>query len=215
MRIRRKELPHSKYIGLALAIFLVTAFASIIVNSTLFGHGFHLEYSISKYVGLETWSAVIFAIGNCFVAALFGKYLWKLGEAWKMPRLFYYLIIVMVVGLLGLSFCPSGYNDFAGQKSLITWLHEICSRTMFVAMMMEAALIAVWKKAGRLAHALCVAYVVYAVICIVGYFSDGEWFLPLVMVYETVYLAAFMIMLAFCGLRDADDAKIGAIKATA
>ena len=204
MRIKRKQLPHSKCIITALVVFLTTAFASIIVNSTLLGHGFHLEYSVSKYVGLETWSAVIFAIGDCFVAALFGKYLWKLGEAWKMPRLFYYLIIVMVVGLLGVAFCPSGYCDFDGQKSLVTWIHEIASRTMFVAMMAEAALIAIWKKAGRLAHAVCVAYVVYAVICIIGYFTKGEWFLPLVMVYETIYLAMFMILLAFCGLRDAE-----------
>lgn len=204
MRIKKKQLPHSKCIITALTVFLVTAFVAIIVNSTLLGHGFHLEYSISKYVGLETWSAVMFAIGNCFVTALFGRYLWKLGEAWAMPRLFYYLIIVMVAGLLGLSFCPSGYCDFDGQKSLITWMHEICSRTMFVAMMSEAALIAIWKKAGRLAHAVCVSYVVYAIICIIGYFTKGEWFLPLVMVYETIYLAMFMIMLAFCGLRDAE-----------
>lgn len=205
MRIKKKELPNSGLIAVALAVFLVTSFAAIIVNSTLLGHGFHLEYSISKYVGLETWSAVLFTIGNFFVAALFGRYLWKLGEAWGMPRLFYYLIIVMVVGLLTLSFCPSGYFDFEGKKNLITWLHEISSRTMFVAMMAEAALIAFWKKASRLAHALCVAYVVYAFICIIGYFTKGEWFLPLMMIYETMYLAAFMIMLAFCGMRDAEE----------
>ncbi len=210
MRIRKKELPNSGLIAAALAVFLVTSFAAIIVNSTLLGHGFHLEYSISKYVGLETWSAVLFTIGNLFVAAFFGKYLWKLGEAWDMPRLFYYLIVVMVAGLLMLSFCPSGYCDFDGKKNLITWLHEVSSRMMFIAMMSEAALIACWKKASRLAHALCVAYVVYAIICIVGYFTKGEWFLTLLMIYESMYLAMFMIMLAFCGIRDTEDTqKIG------
>lgn len=213
MRIKRKELPYSKYIVTALGVFLVTAFAAIIINSTVFGHGFHLEYSISKYVGLETWSAVVFAIGNCFVAGMFGKYLWKLGEAWNMPRVFYYLIIVMVAGLIGLSFCPSGYFDMDGQKNLITWLHEICSRVMFLAMMAEAALIAIWEKAGRLAHAPCVAYVVYAIICIIGYFTEGKWFLPLLMVYETVYLTVFMVMLAFCGLRNTEGEKKGKIAA--
>lgn len=210
MRIRKKELPNSGLIAAALAVFLVTSFAAIIVNSTLLGHGFHLEYSISKYVGLETWSAVLFTIGNLFVAAFFGKYLWKLGEAWDMPRLFYYLIIVMVVGLLTLSFCPSGYCDFDGKKNLITWLHEVSSRMMFIAMMSEAALIACWKKASRLAHALCVSYVVYAIICIAGYFTKGEWFLTFLMIYESMYLAMFMIMLAFCGIRDTEDTqKIG------
>ncbi len=210
MRIRKKELPNSGLIAAALAVFLVTSFAAIIVNSTLLGHGFHLDYSISKYVGLETWSAVLFTIGNLFVAAFFGKYLWKLGEAWDMPRLFYYLIVVMVAGLLTLSFCPSGYCDFDGKKNLITWLHEVSSRMMFIAMMSEAALIACWKKASRLAHALCVSYVVYAIICIAGYFTKGEWFLTFLMIYESMYLAMFMIMLAFCGIRDTEDTqKIG------
>lgn len=204
MRIRKKELPNSKLIARALAIFLTTAFVAIIINSFGLGYGFHLNYSISKYVGLEAWSVIMFALGNCFVVAYFGKYLWKLGEAWKMPKLFYALIIVMVVGLVALSVFPVGYFDTDGHKSIVSFLHEISSRTMFLAMMAEAALIAIWKKAGRLAHALCVAYVVYATICIIGYFTKGAWFLPLIMIYETLYLAMFMVMLALCGIRDAE-----------
>lgn len=213
MRLKRKELPNSGLIAAALATFLATAFTAILVNSSIMGHGFHLEYSISHYVGLETWSAVMFTIGNFFVAAFFGVYLWRLGEAWGMPRLFYYLIVVMVVGLLMLSFCPSGYFDVeGGSKNLITWIHEISSRTMFIAMMLMAALIAVWKKAGAMAHAVCVAYVVYAIICIAGYFTQGEWFVQELMIYETVYLASFMIMLALCGVRDVPEAKQLAVK---
>lgn len=206
MKLKRKELPNSGLIAAALATFLATAFAAILANSSIMGHGFHLEYSISHYVGLETWSAVMFTIGNFFVAAFFGTYLWRLGEAWGMPRVFYYLIVIMVVGLLALSFCPSGYFDVeGGSKNLITWIHEISSRTMFIAMMLMAALIAMWKKASRLAHAICVSYVVYAIICIIGYFTQGEWFLQGLMIYETVYLAAFMIMLALCGVRDVPE----------
>ena len=88
-----------KWMLLAIGIFLVTSLLAITINSL--SYGWHIEYSISRYVGLETWSAVLFALGNIVVAGLFGKYLFAVGEAWRMPKWFYVVVVVTAMALLG------------------------------------------------------------------------------------------------------------------
>lgn len=199
--MKRLTLPNARLIWTALAIFLVTSLTAIIVNATAFGHGLVLEKSISRYVGYETWSAVMFAIGNIFVGLFVAKYLWRLGEVWKMPRVFYYCIVTMVVALWALSVCPVGFCDFDGHISLVSRIHEVSSRLMFLVMMLMAAMIAFSERTSVAAHVASAAFAAFAVICVVGYFSEAGWFTIWTMIYETLYLAGFMVMLGVCGVR--------------
>lgn len=192
------KIPSKWLIVGALAVFLGTSFIAIFINATVLEHGFHLEYSISHYVGLELWSAIFFTLGNIFVSIFMAYFLWKLGEAWKMPRLFYWLIVVLVVSLIGLSVCPSGFADMGDQISTVTWIHVLTSRLMFIAMMLIAAMIVVCRHANALAHIINVVYLIYAVVCIMGFMEEQTWFLDAVMVFETIYLAAFMTVMAAC-----------------
>ena len=54
----------------ALAVFSGVVLA-LVLTYVMRDGGFHMEYSISRYVGREWWSAVIFALGN------FVKRIWK------------------------------------------------------------------------------------------------------------------------------------------
>lgn len=195
---KKDALPSKWLIVGAMMVFVGTAFLGIAVNSVIFRHGFYTEWSISHYVGLEIWSAILFTLGNIFVTIFMGRYLWQLGEAWKMPRVFYWLIVVLVVTLLGLSFCPSGMFDEGDSTSIITWIHILTSRGMFIAMMLVAAMIVISRHANALAHLVNVLYLIYAVVCIVGFMTEAEWFMSNVMVFETLYIMAFMTALAFC-----------------
>ncbi len=201
MNKRQNSLPSKWLIVGALAIFLGTAFLSIALNSTVFGHGLNISESISHYVGLEVWSAIVFTLGNAFVAMLMSVFLWKLGEVWRMPKIFYVLIVVLVASLMGLSVCPAGMFDVGESTSLITWIHIITSRTMFITMMAIAALIVICRHANTLAHIVNVIYLIYAVICVVGFMSGAEWFMSGVMIFETMYLAGFMFAIAACDER--------------
>lgn len=199
--MKKLALPKVRLIWAALAVFVATALAAVLVNGTVFGHGFVLSRSISRYVGYETWSAVVFAIGNIFVGLCIAKYLWRLGEVWKMPKLFYICIVLMVATLWALSVCPVGFCDFDGHVSLVSRIHEVSSRTMFIAMMLMSVMIALSKRTGVAAHVAGAAFATYAVICVAGYLLGADWFMVGTLIYESAYLVGFMLMLAICDLQ--------------
>lgn len=199
MSRRNAQLPSKWLIVGAMAVFLGVAFIAIYINSFVFGYGLHLDETISHYVGLELWSAVFFTLGNIFVSIFMAMYLWRMGRVWKMPKLFYWVIVLLVVTLIGLSVFPSGiYNDGSGKTSIVTWAHMIMSRAMFTAMMLVAAMIVMCRRANKIAHIANVIFLIYAVTCIGGFMTGAEWFTGHVMIFETAYLAAFMVVLAMC-----------------
>ncbi len=184
-----------KLMLMAIGIFLFTSLAAVILNSVRYG--WHWGYSISRYVGLETWSAVLFALGNIVVAGLFGKYLYAVSETWRMPKWFYGVIVMTAVALLGLSACPIGYFDVPGAgygTSAPSQIHQICSRVMFACMLIMAF---VWQFCGRLQNRLrywCAGFVVYGILCAVAYLLKMDWFFRTMLVFESAYIFSFMVL---------------------
>jgi len=173
-------------------LFFVVVEAIIIIANSLIQKSFRIGWSISTYVGLQTWSAVVFALSNCVVAGLLAQYLWKLGRAWSMPRLYYYCCFLAIVGLIWLSFCPVGYFDVGGQTSIISFAHQIASRLMFIMMLLVAVMLAGRSKSTPRSQAALAVFVVYAFVCVAGYMTEAVWFMPVIMVYETLYIVGFV-----------------------
>lgn len=184
-----------------LIIFTVIATLAVVLNSFVFGYGFDVARSISRYVGFEVWSVLLFAIGNCFVVAAVARALFKIGEAWHMPKVFYWLTVIMCVALIWLSVFPIGMFDAEGSVSLISWLHILGSRTLFVVMMIVACMIAGNQYASPMTHGVCVGYMVYAIFCVVGHLTEASWFLPYTLIFESSYIVGFLVMLLFCKTR--------------
>ena len=183
----------------ALAVFLGTALTAIVVNSFVLRYGLHFDWSISKYVGLELWSVMMFAMGNVAVAILMAKYLWRLGQAWRMPKIYYWAIVVLVTTLMGLSVFPVGFmKDPSGRTTIVSWAHNMMSRTMFITMMGVAGMIVLNRRANKGARIANAIYLIYAAICIAGYMMETEWFMGCVMIFESVYLAWFMGLMMGC-----------------
>lgn len=134
---------------------------------------------------------MLFAAGNLFVSAFIGGFLWRLGENWKLKRWFYYVIVVMVVGLIGLSFCPLGICDFDGKISTVSWLHQIFSRLMFVMMLLTVMIIVWQQRAGVVARMVGGFFVVYGIVCAMGMMCHQSWFEQRVLIYETLYFMFF------------------------
>lgn len=201
---------NKKLMLLAMGIFVVTAGMAVTINS-LIGTGFRLDYTISRYVGLELWSALVFALGNFVVAGAILYYLYEVIQAWKMPRVAYWCVVVMLVGLIGLSVCPIGYFDPVGAKygtSVISLIHGLCSRTMFMTMMVMMIVVALNAMASRTTRVLGVVFVVYGLICLCGHLSQAEWFTGTVLVSESLYLISFMALcFGFKGKEDDVRAK--------
>ncbi len=184
-----------KWMLLAIGIFLVTSLLAITINSL--SYGWHIEYSISRYVGLETWSAVLFALGNIVAAGLFGKYLFAVGEAWRMPKWFYVVVVVTAMALLGLSACPIGYFDPNGAdfgSSAPSWMHKICSRLMFACMLI-LAFVWQWNSVVQMKmRRWCAVFVAYGIFCILGYIFGSNWFFSMMLVFESAYILGFMVL---------------------
>lgn len=185
---------NAKMVWVALAIFVTTELIAIVGNNLL-GRPWSLHYSISRHVGFSFWSSMIFAVGNFVVSALVGQYLWKVGEKWRMPRGFYYLVVVMVVGLLGLSFCPLGIADVGTKVGMVSNFHQVFSRLMFLMMLMVAMMLALHLRTNEATRVVCMVFVTYGIICMVGMLCGLEWFEQLVLVWETLFFVIFMALL--------------------
>lgn len=193
MQISWKE---KRGIILAAGVFLLTALMAIIGNSLL-GYGFQPTFSISHYVGLETWSAVIFAAGNFVVAFFMLYYLFLVGEKWGFRKWFFWVIVLMAIGLIGLSMCPIGYYDLEGAgwaTSAPSRVHEICSRGMFVMMLIISARFASAQAVSKGTKVASLVFLLYGLFCVYGYLGGAGWFARHILLFESGYLLGFLAL---------------------
>lgn len=196
-------------IVVAILVFVLTTVSTVAVNSYLH-KAFIPWYSISRYVGSETWNAIVFALANMLVAFSVLTYLYRVGEKWKFWRIYYWIVVAMAVGLVGLSVCPIGYFDLPGYgyaTSVPSHVHEVCSRLMFLCMLLVVTMILFCKRASRVTRMVAAVYVAYGVVCVMGYCTHAEWFAKHLLLFESCYLFSF---LAFClGLQSQRKEKLG------
>lgn len=184
----------------ALGTFLVgggIAVARGILSEAYLGRAqaWALGNTISYYVGTTTETAVLFAALNFVTVGLMGYYLLQMGQAWLMPRIYYYLVVILAVAFVWLSVCPVYYADFLGHVSLVSRMHEVASRTMFVTMALIVLVMILNREVSVSTRWLGVAYLVLAVVSILGYLTHGAWFMPAILIWESGYIFAFLALM--------------------
>lgn len=165
---------------------------AVVVAYCLRDGEFHAEYSISRYMGREAWSAVVFALCNFVVVWCLGRYV---REAWKAyGKVWLVLMIVVMACFAGLSLCPIGlFDETYGDYGVVSVLHQIFSRGMFAAMAATAGVMG-WqrRKEGKI-WLVYLGYVLYAVFYgttnVLGVFWDVNF------VIETTYIYGFYVIL--------------------
>lgn len=194
--MRKSRKLQTRQVLVGLVVFVTMVVLVVTINSLT--HGFDFAWSISRCVGLELWSVILFTLGNVLVTAVMARVLWKIGEAWEMPRPYYYCAFAMCVALIWLSVCPIGFCDVNGERSIVSWLHMLASRTLFVMMAIVAAMILRNKKASALTQGVGAAYFCYAIFCVIGHVMQAGWFLPETLIFESTYIVGFLVLLLFC-----------------
>lgn len=180
---------------MAILIFVATASYAIVTNGLLKG-GINLRYSISQYVGLATGSSVLFALGNFVVVGCMASWLYEVGRSLMMPKLFYGIVVLTSVMLIGLSVCPYGYFDtILGMNHVPTTIHQICSRTMFICMLVLAIWLVIHRGITGWARFWCALYAIFAAVCVVGFIGQHEWMLSALLLFEASYLLWFMLLI--------------------
>lgn len=178
------------------AIILVT---HLLTNTT----DLHIDYSISKYVGLTVTSSIAFLIVNVAVSIALWKYLKPLIKS-NIQR---YLLLYIVVMLIGLSLCPIHLYDNVIPEPIImgrapiSFLHVITSRTMFVAMMLFSivtfCLGEFRKKYNRITTSASLVFMIYAIICVAAFVFFPQIFWSFDIIFESLYIAFFFLVVTF------------------
>jgi hypothetical protein len=182
-------------------ILFWSVFALIVLTHVVTGTaGLHLDYSISKYVGLTFPSAIVFLITNVIVATLMWQYICPKLKSNAQRFLIKYTFVMLVL----LSIFPIGLFDtiipepvFLG-RTPISFLHVITSRTMFVAMA-AFALLTFYEGKKKDLHSVVVqkaslAFFIFSAICIFAFVFFSGFFWQFDIIFESLYIAFFFLL---------------------
>ncbi|MBQ6570753.1 hypothetical protein IJI02_00175 [Candidatus Saccharibacteria bacterium] len=186
-----------KYLLCTTAIFTFVELLIVLTHSFLEGYGFHLEYSFSRYIGLEPWSIILFFFtALAILFSLFGFY--RIFDRLNHLNLLEKLsALIMSIGLLGLSVCPVGFFDQTwGDYGVVSQLHRIFASIMFTFSTIFVFLLLIRFRRNRhflLASAL---FVSYGFVLIVSYALKFAWISRYFLIAESVFLFLFPTLLA-------------------
>jgi hypothetical protein len=204
MSDKLEKLKAKKTVLYSMIAFWVTFVAIVIVHNITGTAGLHIDYSISKYVGLTFPSAICFLIVNTAVSIAMWRYLSPKLEN-KAQRA---ILIYIIITLIGLSLCPIGLFDNIIPEPVIlgrtpiSFMHVLTSRTMFVAMA-AFSLVTFYLGKHKSEHdknvqKVCLSFFIYAAICTVAFIFFPQVFWAIDIIFESVYIAYFfMVVLLF------------------
>jgi|GEM_PF-6199409 len=185
----------------AVIIFIITFLGILFMHNITGLAGINLNFSISKYVGLSSFSSAAFLISNSIVAYIIWRELSKVSLKKFQRR----LIAFIVICLIGLSICPIELYDYIVPEPVIlgrtpiSFLHVVFSRAMFVAMAGFSAytfyLNDFKRKYKSITTKVSLAFVAYAVACIACYLFFPDFFWSFDLIIESVYLLGFFAVL--------------------
>lgn len=185
-----EEKKHSNAL-LWISVLLFTAEFAFIVGHYWFfgGHLGDSSLTISRFVGLQTWSSLLFCCYNVVIASML--FYWLLEKSKDTGFLWRFLMSAFIVTFLALSISPHMPDEGASSK-----VHCFFAGAMFVAM----TLIGLYKllkskqKADTLVSFLFVAFGIFFIIVDM---AKPDWFVQSILWYETGYLYAFFATLLF------------------
>ena len=198
-----EKLKKRKIVLISTAAFWINFFLIVLVHNLTGTTGIHINFSISKYVGLSFPSAILFCIVNVIISFAIWHYLKPILKN-DLQKFFLFIIVFT---LIGLSIFPIGLFDNIVPEPIIfgrtpiSFLHVLTSRTMFVAMAGFALATFFMSESLGYSHNVRVmnlVFVMYAAICIVSYLFFPDFFWSIDIIFESLYIAFFFnVVLSF------------------
>lgn len=185
----------------AISIFVLTFLGILFMHLATGLTDFHIDYSISKYVGMSAESSIAFLIANSLVSYL----IWQELKTKNINKTQRTLLVLIIICLIGLSICPIGLYDYVLPEPIIldrtpiSFLHVIFSRAMFILMAVFSAytfyLGDFKKKYKRLITNTSLAFMIYAIFCIACFTFFPSTFWGLNIILESLYILGFFTVL--------------------
>lgn len=129
-----KSLLKSPALALGLAPLIFTLSQLIILGYQWIANGYagNLTLTVSRYVGLELWTSVLFAIFNLAIIIIMLRYYFSL---WKSRSLLWLILgIFQVIGFAILSLSPQNVFLDEPYLTITSHIHDVGSHMMFIAM---------------------------------------------------------------------------------
>lgn len=179
-----------KFMRTALALFVSTVVAVIILQSFVFGHGFNMHWSISRYMGTSVWSAIVFAISNLAIIIMMVNYLKRLRKKYGFSKLWFAIVVIMIASFAMLSICPVGLFDANwGDYGVVSTIHRNSSYVLFGAMFAIAIdTLIEHRKRSRLLTIYGIFLLAYAVFSFFGYIYAPHFYIDYILFYEAAYI---------------------------
>lgn len=180
---------------IVLAIFVVSVSIIVLSHSFLEGYGLHLNFSISRYIGLELWSAIFFFICNLFNIFLLIKFFLQFRREHRMNFFWQLAYIIMLIGFFVLSACPVGLFDVAwGEFGTVSILHRTFAGIMFTsAIIVMLSTIFKFKNNKKLLLS-GLLFSVFGIIFIVFFKLQIPWFMNVFLIPEALFLLWFVLI---------------------
>ncbi|MBR2658541.1 hypothetical protein IKD57_01425 [Candidatus Saccharibacteria bacterium] len=201
-------------LGLAPLLFGLSQIVILGYNWIFKGYAGNLSLTVSRYVGLNLWTSILFAIFNTAITIIMFRYYLSLRKS--RSTLWFILGCLESLSFLALSFFP--HNTFIedpGLRELVCQIHVKSAHVMFVSMFGMAIEtfrlsrpnhlkllqnLPLLKSPKRLlipknVAPICIAFIAYGVFYFTVYLINWTAITNHILILESGYIYAFMAFL--------------------
>ena len=194
---------NKKFIRMAIFIFVTVVAIITIMHSFILGRGFHLNWSISRCMGTDFWSAIIFCLANFVVAVMTLKYLFTVKREYGLSPIFVILAVIMTVLFVLLSVFPVGLFDANwGEFGLISHLHRGSSYTLFAFLILLTLDLMIEVRKGLVMHLFGAAAVTLSLFCVISFFAGWDFFNDYMYIFESGYVLMNLVFYSLIPRKD-------------
>ena len=159
------------YTGIA----LITVLSAWIINL----HRFDLSLTISRYVALRPWTAIVYGLCIVFMVTLLFVFL-KKTKMLLLRKIIYSLVFICVLGCGIIPFNRTWSN-------LVSTLHNYSAYALMLLVTISfIVLVITGRKAQKIFAVLSILYAVYFIISFVVF--DWQWFNNTIFIWENLFI---------------------------
>lgn len=168
----------------------------VLGNSFLYDFGFHTNYTISRYIGLSTWSALLFLFASLGIFYNVLKYVLAIRREHKMNLLWTIVSITTVTMLIFVGLFPVGYFDKTfGDFGIVSTLHRSFACAMFCLSIPMVFLTALHFRHEKQFLTPSIIFVIYGLFFVFCYHLQLQFFMNSILFFESAFLAYFLSIL--------------------
>lgn len=192
MKIKKNK----AHIVIASLIYLIVTLAIVLINSFVLNFGFHTEYTISRYIGLSTWSAVTFSFASLFIFYHIFKYLSFIKSKHNMNKLWWIISLITIIALVIVGLFPVGYFDQTfGNFGIVSKIHRTSAYIMFCSSILMVFLTVIKFYKERFFSTVSILFIIYGLLFVFGYAFNITFFQNIILFFEAIFLAFYLSVL--------------------